>query len=48
MAPTVHSLPPPPGSDIDFGAIVENIDLENLTGKDESIAMPLGAAADTC
>ena len=32
MAPTVHSLPPPPGSDIDFGAIVENVDLENLTG----------------
>ncbi|PWY67820.1 alpha-ketoglutarate dependent xanthine dioxygenase [Aspergillus eucalypticola CBS 122712] len=37
MAPTVHSLPPPPGSDIDFGAIVENIDLENLTDDDFSV-----------
>ncbi|RAK81402.1 TauD/TfdA family dioxygenase [Aspergillus fijiensis CBS 313.89] len=36
MAPTVHPLTPPPGSDIDFGAVVDNVDLENLTDDDFS------------
>lgn len=30
--PTVRPLQPPPGSDIDFGAQIDEIDLENLTG----------------
>ncbi|PYH47066.1 TauD/TfdA family dioxygenase [Aspergillus saccharolyticus JOP 1030-1] len=34
MAPTVHSLTPPSGSDIDFGAVINNVDLENLTDDD--------------
>lgn len=31
-APTVERLTPQAGSDIDFGAVVTNADLENLTG----------------
>ncbi|KAF7586334.1 hypothetical protein BBP40_009062 [Aspergillus hancockii] len=31
MSPTVHRLAPPAGSDINFGAIIDNVDLENLT-----------------
>lgn len=31
-APTVEPLTLPAGSDIDFGAVVTNADLENLTG----------------
>lgn len=29
---TVRPLQPPPGSSIDFGAEIEGVDLENLTG----------------
>jgi hypothetical protein len=32
LPPTVHPLQPPQGSDIDFGAQIEGVDLENLTG----------------
>ncbi|KAB8077893.1 hypothetical protein BDV29DRAFT_197902 [Aspergillus leporis] len=31
MPATVHRLTPPAGSDINFGAVIDNIDLENLT-----------------
>lgn len=30
--PTVRPLQPPPGSDINFGAQIDGVDLENLTG----------------
>ncbi|KAL4782152.1 hypothetical protein BJX76DRAFT_303138 [Aspergillus varians] len=30
-APTVDPITPPAGSDIDFGAVISNVDLENLT-----------------
>lgn len=33
LPPTVTPLQPPKGSDIDFGAQIEGVDLENLTGK---------------
>lgn len=29
---TVRPLQPPPGSSIDFGAEIQGVDLENLTG----------------
>ena len=29
---TVEKLAPPAGSDIDFGAVISNVDLENITG----------------
>ena len=32
IPPTVTPLQPPKGSDIDFGAQIEGVDLENLTG----------------
>lgn len=32
MPPTVTPLSPPPGSDINFGAIIDHVDVENLTG----------------
>lgn len=32
MAIDIRPLTPPPGSDIKFGAVVNNADLENLTG----------------
>lgn len=32
LPPTVRPLQPPKGSDIDFGAQIEGVDLENLTG----------------
>lgn len=31
--PSVRPLTPPKGSDITFGAVVDDVDLENLTGK---------------
>ena len=32
MTLSIKPLTPPPGTDIDFGAVVENADLENLSG----------------
>lgn len=32
MTATVQPLTPPAGSDVNFGAVIDNIDLENLTG----------------
>lgn len=32
MTVSVTPLTPPVGSDINFGAVVENVDLENLNG----------------
>ena len=32
MTLSIKPLTPPPGTDINFGAVVENVDLENLTG----------------
>ncbi|KAE8153659.1 Clavaminate synthase-like protein [Aspergillus avenaceus] len=37
MTPTISPLTPPAGSAIDFGAVINNIDLENLT--DETFAV---------
>lgn len=35
MAISIKPLTPPPGSKIDFGAVAENVDIENLTGMTE-------------
>lgn len=32
MTVSIEPLTPPPGSNINFGAVVDNVDLENLTG----------------
>jgi hypothetical protein len=32
LPPTVQPIQPPTGSEIDFGAQIEGIDLENVTG----------------
>lgn len=32
MPATVQPLTPPAGSDINFGAVIDNVDLENITG----------------
>ena len=29
-----------PSSDVDFGAVIENVDLENMTGKCKSLIEP--------
>jgi hypothetical protein len=40
LPPTVHPIQPPSGSQIDFGAQIEGIDLENLSGMSAPIYMP--------
>lgn len=33
MSPIVSPIQPPPGSDVDFGAQIDGVNLENLTGE---------------
>ncbi len=38
MSPiTIQPLTPPEGSQINFGAVVSNVDIENLSGKNQII-----------
>lgn len=32
-APSIQPLPKAPGSDVDFGAVITGLDVENMSGK---------------